>query len=1083
MLNLSAGMRPGLGREDGWLVRQPSVLESSSHLDYHHPVSEHRSRTDSPPDGAPAETPAPLLPVLALFLVSGAAGLLYEVLWSRQLAHVLGGAYPAVVAVVATFLGGLALGASLGARWAERTARPLRLYALLEAGIGLYALAFPFLLAAADPVHGWCYRTFAGNAFLHPASNFAVAACLLLPPTVAMGATLPVLLRFCVRGGRGVLGGTGLLYGTNTVGAAAGALITGFVLLPGIGLSATLLVGAGLNLAVAGVAWLLDREIPVEPVPEVPAGSAPRVLLLAAAGAGFAAMMFQLAWTRGLVLVLGSSVHAFTLIVSVFILGLGIGGLLAPLLRRWGHASLAAMLVLAGVGGWLSVGTLAGLPSEAVLGMRERIGDYDRILAWEATCALRIVLLPTLGMGAAFPLLVAAVAGPGGASRAAGRVYAWNTAGTILGCLAGGMLLLPALGIRGSILFAAALELALAAAILRRLVPSLAILAAAAGLLFLAPPWPEESRMAGPYMYFRTYANSARSQGKTPERVFRDTGWNRLYFQEGRTATVAVAGSPEGHLYLSINGKTDASPGPDMETQVLAGRIPALAHPSPRSAMVVGLASGVSAANVAVPGVERLDILEISPEILEASRAFEPVNRGIAARPGTRVLLEDGRKHVEHARETYDVIVSEPTNPWIAGVSNLFTVEYFRACRERLAPGGVIGVWLQAYSIREEDFRLVVRTMRAAFPGTTIWELSPYQDYYLLAPRDEGTDLVASMAPRVPPSVLALLFAGREGTARIAGEGPLHTDDRLQLEFATPRCLYGDRGHAAVSRAEVDGMRDDPEVLLAVPGADAAALRRAVEARARARRGYLAMDSADDLVRRNSRLEALLADPVALRRLTLKMPPGLRDGVNRSVKAGRKAFDSGFSAVLWTEAILDLEAALEANPGDGFTSELLTRCLQFRGEFLLNYGMPGDAEGDFRRACEVQPDNAVPYFRIAFCRYSLAQGDAQSPHLDVGEKALADCLARNPRNEEALVLRGVLLALRQKDADAEAAFLRALEVRPDSTLALGKYARFLLERGRRDEAVGRIRIGLAYEPAYPELVALAGTVGLEFNAK
>jgi tetratricopeptide (TPR) repeat protein len=260
---------------------------------------------------------------------------------------------------------------------------------------------------------------------------------------------------------------------------------------------------------------------------------------------------------------------------------------------------------------------------------------------------------------------------------------------------------------------------------------------------------------------------------------------------------------------------------------------------------------------------------------------------------------------------------------------------------------------------------------------------------------------------------------------------------------------------------------------------DREALGKVLDARALARKAYRTMDTVDDPAVRARSLDALLADPVAFRVLTAKMPRGLREGAIRAAKAGRTALDSGLSAILWTESILDLEAAREAAPGDGYVEEILARVLQFRGEFLLTYGLTEDAEGDFRRACQVQPGNAVPWFRVAFCLYTRARGDSQSPLLAPCEQALADCLARNPENEEALVLRGVVLALRQQDGPAEAAFRKALEVRPDSTLAMGKYARFLLEHGRGAEAKGWIHRGLRLEPTYPELVALLKTPGME----
>ncbi len=1086
-------------------------------------MSESRARpaAAAPPGGFPLRDPA----VAGLFLVSGAAGLLYEVLWARQLALVLGGAYPAVVAVVTTFLAGLAVGAGLGGRWAERTARPLRLYALLEACVGAWGLAFPLLLAAADPVLGWCYRSFGGNPVLHPAAGFAVAAALLLPPTVAMGATLPVLVRAVVRTPGGVLGGTGLLYGLNTLGAAGGALATGFLLLPGLGLRGTLLVGVAANLAVAASAFLLDRaagpsaapagpgdlapKAAGPPGPFVPAAPVRRALLLLAAGSGFASMLYQMGWTKALVLFLGSSVHAFTLIVAAFILGLGAGGLLSPLFGRGGRARLLALVALeaiVGAGGWLTVGALADLPVEVVGAVEARAGDFGSVLAWEWWTVLRLVVLPTVAMGAAFPLLVAALAegGGGGAARSVGRVYAWNTAGTILGALGGGLLIVPALGIRGALLAATVVNLGLAALLAAAALPrpalragaALVLLGGAGGLAWAAPAWPPERLHCGSFLYGSVYLQRARAQDKDLARVLRDAGWDTLFSREGRTATVGVLRTVEGELYLRINGKTDASTGPDMATQVLLGQLPALAHPHPRSAMVVGLASGVSAAAAASHGLDRVDVLEIAPEVLEASRFFDGVNGGVVRRPGVRVVLEDGRRHMEHARETYDVIVSEPSNPWIAGVSNLFTVEYFRACRERLSGDGVLCVWLQAYSIPEEDFRMVVRTVRSVFPGLTVWECGPYQDYILLAPRDDAADLVARVAARGlpagpvaeslalagirgPSAILGLLFAGREATGRIAGEGPLHTDDRLQLEFDTPRCLFGKASLASVGPEALDRMRESPSAALAVPGVDAAALGRTIEAGALGRGARASIDEAETPAGRDRWIAATLADPAPLRALAARMPPSLRARALRAAAGRREALESLAAPALWTRAIEDLESALRRDPSDRRPADLLTQALVSRGQLLLDGGAPAEAEADFLRAGELQPWSAVPWYALACARYDLSGGDPKSPRIADALAALEKCLSRNPAHEEALSLRGAALALRQDDAGAEEAFRKALELRPDSPRALAKFAKLRLYQGRREEARALVRRGLACEPRNRELLSVQKEAGGE----
>jgi spermidine synthase len=1023
-------------------------------------------RSDPVEDAADAQDPTGGAPfrgvaVAALFLASGAAGLVYEVAWSRQLAHVLGGAYPAMAATVACFLGGLALGARLGARAAARTERPLRLYGMLEAAIGVYALLFPALLAAAGPIHGWLYRACEGSPALHLASNVAVAAILLLPPTAAMGATLPLLVREAAPTRAGVLGSTALLYGINTVGAAAGALAAGFLLLPEAGLRGTLAIAAGINLAVAALAILLDRAAPHPAAPaEEPrepgaAGEGPppglrRLLLGTAAATGAAAMVHQLGWTKALVLVLGSSVHAFTLIVATFILGLGLGGLAAPLCRGEGRGRWAWIALLqAGVGASAlgSVGIIADLPIETIVAVGDRAGDYGSVLLWQGGVVARLVLLPSLALGALFPLLVAAVAEGGGAAAAAsvGRVYGWNTAGTILGALGGGLLLLPVLGIRGALVAAAGTNLALAAVAAATAARGPAARAAAAaavagaGLLLAlrAPPWPPERMNCGPYLYGEIYRSRARMQDRTLDRVVREAGWDIPFLREGRSGTVAVGRSVEGDLYLRINGKTDASTGGDMSTQLLLGHLPCLAHPAPRSALVIGLASGVSAAAVASHGIGRIDILEISPEVAEASRLFDGVNGGVTRREGVRVILEDGRKHVEHARETYDVIVSEPTNPWIAGVSNLFTEEYFRACRERLSEDGVLCVWLQAYSISLEDFRRVVRTVRAVFPSATVWETAADMDFAILATRDDGADAAARIAARGipggpataslaeagvvhPAAILALGFLDREATGRFAGTGDLHTDDRLQLEFSTPRFVFGDRrGTPPADGRTLDGFRS----FAPPPGADREFLARAVAARAAKRAVGRALEE----------------NPAE---------PDLSEGIRR------------------------MEEALASFPGDHSGAAPLQAARIRRGEIRLQAGDLAGAAEDFERARSLRPSNAIPWLFLARIVAEPAAGRPDDPRLAEAHRLVDASLARSPGFEEALSYRGVLHALRGDDVRAEEAFRAGLRTRPDGARLWANLGRLRIFQGRPLEALTMADAGLAFEPRNADLLTV-----------
>ncbi|MHC4820989.1 MAG: fused MFS/spermidine synthase, partial [Planctomycetota bacterium] len=524
------------------------------------------------------------LPVGFLFLLSGGTALLYEVLWSRQLVLVLGGSYPAVVAVVTAFLAGLAGGAALGGRWAHRVEHPLKAYGILEAAIGLYCALFPVLLDLMHPVFGGLYRALGDSPTVHGAVRFLLAALLLMPPTLAMGATLPFLVRYVVRVRDGMVAGIGALYGLNTVGAAGGALVTGLWILPALGLKGTLAVGVVANLLIAVVAVLLDRarrggaekDTDGEPSPAVdeePESATVlepaliRSLLFLAAGSGFAAMVDQLGWTKALILFLGSSTHAFTLIVSAFILGLGLGGLLAPLVRtRVSRLPLvlAALQVVIGASAWYGLHRLIDLPIEFVEAMEGMRGQWSTVLAWEFGQVLAVVLLPTLAMGVTFPVLAAAVAGRvDRASGSVGRVYAWNTAGTILGSLVGGMILVPALGIRGALLVAVALNFGLAALVfatalprIRGLAVAVGCLVAAGGLSLAAPEWAPHRLQSGPFAYWGNLHSRSRAENKPVDLVMRDQLWDTSYYKEGRTATVSVVRWTNGSVFLRVNGKT-----------------------------------------------------------------------------------------------------------------------------------------------------------------------------------------------------------------------------------------------------------------------------------------------------------------------------------------------------------------------------------------------------------------------------------------------------------------------------------------------------------------------------------------------
>ncbi|HEU4395315.1 MAG TPA: tetratricopeptide repeat protein, partial [Planctomycetota bacterium] len=915
-----------------------------------------------------------------------------------------------------------------------------------------------------------------------------------------------------------VLGGTGLLYGLNTVGAAGGALLAGFVLLPGIGFTGTLFVGVGANLAVAVVALLLDRGAPASevavpsssPAPAAPAPAEPahpdapapalRTALLALAfGGGISSMLYQLGWTRALVLSFGSSTHAFTLIVSTFILGLGLGGLLAPSFRGSGARLAGAIVILealVGFFGWTGTWALADLPLAVVDEVAGGFPEYGDLLFWQAGRAARAALPGTFAMGALFPLLIAALApGASGASRAVGRLYTVNTAGVVLGSLVGGMLILPSAGTRAVLVAASALNFLLAAGVAfaawgatRGLLRAGLLAGIAAAAAWTSPPWPPEFIHAGAYIYGAEYAVDAKADGKTVARVLRDQSWDMPFHREGRSASVAVVRNSDGSLYLRINGKTDASSTQDMDTQLLVGHLPMLVHPAPKRVLVVGLATGASAGACATHGVERLDAAEIAAEVAEAEPWFREANRGVVSRPGVRVLLEDGRTHLEHSGDTYDVVVSQPTNPWIAGVSDLFTVEYFRACRARLAPGGVVSIWVQAYRMRVEDFRLVLRTVRSVFPNAVVFEPAPWTDFCVVATADDAADPLAMLAARAWPTgeaaeslasagtptreaVFATLFLDRAGCAAAAEGGAgkdLHTDDLLQIEFRAPRAVFTSKPEGLLRPDAIENLRS-VAALDALPG-DPAALKRSRAARARAFEGLAAIVGEDPHTTK-SPLDPFFAPDGSVTPLLPGLPTSMQEPVR--AKAETRAVQPTIEeheALLRALALDRFEDALGRGCRELWISKHLSVQLVKRGSRSLLDGDYDRAEEDFRRVRTLQPWNSMAPFFESLAGLRRAGDRPDGPTVARLLALTEESLRLNPRNEAAFTQKATLLRAAGRIDEAEAVLVQCLAIRGDSVRAAGLLALVRRDQGRVAEARALVESALLLEPRNPALL-------------
>jgi spermidine synthase len=756
---------------------------------------------------------------LLLFFFSGICGLIYEVVWGRMLALVMGSTVYASSTVLAAFMGGLALGSWLLGRLVDRYGRPLILYGFLELLLGLYCLILPFLLEAMVPLYRMIYQTFHPSLTFLTGFQFVFSGILLLIPTALMGGTLPVVSKSFVRGQDRIGSTAGRFYAVNTIGAVIGALGAGYYLMPRFGVHASIYGAAGLNILIGlltfGLAWWLS----VSDAPQAASRFLLRagdyinreawLVLLCFSVSGAAALIYEVAWTRSLSLLLGPSVQAFSLMLGAFITGLAVGSWIFSFwadrirnpivyfaLLQWGVAfSAAAFMPLVNV-----------LPAAIRDHLRTAGGSFTEIQFLTAAVSFAVMLIPTTCLGGMFPIVVRLYSRSIQVfGKRLGTLYAGNTVGAVAGSILAGFVLIPAIGLQKTILTAAILNGIIGGALLlisgigRQWVrATLVVLPESALVLIvlLMPAWSRSDLVSGPYHYF--YENEAMAQ-----KILRNE--KILFYREGVTGTVAVKERGD-YRFLTISGKVDAgSREGDMTTQILSGHIPLLLARDPRDVLVIGLASGVTVGSVAQHPVRRIDVVEISREVAEALPFFSKFNHDPLSDPRVNLIIQDGRNHLLLSDRSYDVIISEPSNPWMAGVGNLYTREFFELARGRLRSGGVMAQWIQAYNLPLPLLKTVVKTFSSVFPNVSLWLAGP-GDLVLIGSADPVPLDVNQLKerldePKVRSDLQRVGFRDwwqlvrldvAEGSLlrREAADARLHTDDHPFLEYELPKFLH-----------------------------------------------------------------------------------------------------------------------------------------------------------------------------------------------------------------------------------------------------------------------------------------------------
>lgn len=734
-----------------------------------------------------------------LFTVSGFAGLIYESIWTHYLKLFLGHAAYAQSLVLIVFMGGMALGSGLCGRWSTRIANPLLGYALVEAVIGVLALAFHETFVAATDFTYAAILPALGTEWLALGAKIAVSCLLILPPSVLLGMTFPLMSAGLVRAfpsssGRSIA----MLYFTNSFGAVAGVLASGFVLIEWVGLPGTLRTAGALNLALAAAVWLLAR--PAHLAALAPGaergGESARLLFAVAFLTGLASFIYEISWIRMLSLVLGSSTHSFELMLSTFILGLALGGLA---MRRRVDASAAPERLL----GWIQV--VKGLLALATLvvydhtfelmetlmkGLARTDTGYAMFnLTGELISAL--VMLPaTFCAGMTLPLITGALIRRGAGEGAIGKVYAANTLGAIAGVLIAVHIGLPLLGLKGAMVLGSLVDAVLGLVLLWRFLPSRRALAAtgiSCAALFapisLAYDLDPNKMTAGVFRY-------GELAGSRDAQV--------LFNKDGKTATVHLVKYGDA-LSIRTNGKSDGSinmnregpRGSDEITMVLTAAVPLALKPDATSAAVIGIGTGLTMHTLLQSlSIERVETVEIESAMAEAARGFLPRNRASFADPRGSIHIDDAKTFFSTHNRRYDIVISEPSNPWVSGVSSLFTLEFYRRIRTHLNPQGLLVQWFQLYEI---DTSLVASVMRA------LGEVFPH--YVVFAAGDHDLLIVASESA-IPLPVKARVYehpglANELFTVNIPTPGDL--DARYIGERTTLEPLFESYGMAANS--------------------------------------------------------------------------------------------------------------------------------------------------------------------------------------------------------------------------------------------------------------------------------------------
>jgi spermidine synthase len=734
--------------------------------------------------------------LVGLFVLSGAAGLIYQVLWVRLLSLSFGITVFAVTVVLSSFMAGLALGSFVGGRVAERLKQPLLAYGLIEIGVGLVALFTQPAFDLLQRTYPFIYRGVGENEALLFVIRLVISFVLLAIPTTLMGATLPVIVKSSLARSGELSGRIGLLYTSNTFGAIGGAAIAGFWLIGGLGISRSIVLAAAINIVVGFVAILLQRLAATSSASPTaledggPRGvqfsaSARRATLIAYGISGLCSFAYEVVWTRMLSLVLDTSIYAFVTMLFMVLLGITVGSavMTAQLHNKWNWP-----MVFAGLEVLIAIGAIWAICAASNMGGVREFFETTPGLSYLASSTIRfnfvvagLTILPTtLIIGATFPVAARIyTAGGGSVSGSLGEIYSVNVFGAIFGSMLGGFVLLPVFGTQTSMLILSLASLAVALLLVLKAesptAPRRMRLVASTSVAFILL-W-----LVKPDLYAGLFST-------------RFPDGDVIWFDEGLETTVTVVEDSVNIRTLYTNSRGQANTEPDLvQYHRRIGQVPLLVRPSIQDVLIVGLGGGHTSGTILQHPGTRIQVVELSESIIEAAREFSSVNYDVLDNPNLSIRIGDGRNFLLTTDQKFDMISSDTIQPYDAGSTNLYSVEYYQLVRNALRPNGVMAQWIRADD--DDQYKIMLRSFATVFPYVTLWLSADLAigsndpimlDLDLTAQRFEspaGRRALYDAGFSNPRDLVSAFVAERHEILRFVGDGPILSDNRPVVEY------------------------------------------------------------------------------------------------------------------------------------------------------------------------------------------------------------------------------------------------------------------------------------------------------------